>query len=996
MTAGPRNWKDFEGRWTKSSRIEKFIIISVLLHLIIATSWAIPRYWAYRLKQEVLAKKVEQEKKEKEKVQKQFTDAEKAVQEQSRRDIAETQLREFYERLTKDLLSDEEMEKRWEELMKDLAPELSELDELLLAEEYDELKMDERVMELREKMVDKLHDSVAKDLQEEWKKRYLKYLEEVSKKLAETFQKELANRIGTPLNRDVQQILERELAGVKKDINKSVSDMQAVKREADRQKERIDQSNKRIVKGIEKNNDEGKKQIANEEAVARETAGKLDDIKKPIGETSDRLKDIAPAVASKVALIKDTSVENAVTAAKSEAENISKAQPKDALTYGEKALASATETSTAAEAVIKEISEISPEQVVAMRLRALLAALEKEELQNAFKNAFDKEYEDNAYAQLFDLLNKQFQEEARKRGIVPPPLSIEEELAKLLGIELPKMTDAGVTTTSNLREKQELAKYQDKPGEGELEKRTGDAVKGAANGLIEREMKNVVSSALGNKGTWLLASGAELDEKGQWNVALLDRLGNLKNQMGEGRREFLGRGDNAALLNARQRNLSLSRARGRLSHYYDSGFDQATFLTMIEKMKNRGVSAQGEAFTLQGERGEATKAEEADGLKPEMILVGTAVEDTMAQKTPEQEAKREVRKPEFKYNEFTGIPYLNHPIKIDGDLSDWQEQKVPKLTMALAEKGPKGKQFPSQDFWLAYDARGLYIAVDAKDTTGALENHLPLNLFWENDCIEVFVDSQNTKYARRGEQHTHQFFVFPFGQKDDPDAGGYEAVFDSKARWIPDIPRFSQEVMPRAGKKTEQGWAIEFLIPKEVIRRGELKPGRIIGFTISCCTGSDVYYYWSFNEKLRTSESPNTWGDIQLLGSDAALSLLDKEGEKMTGGVFPGEPIHIQVEDGDMNLDNAVKDKVRVNVSAASGDYEQVILEETATSSGVFDGSLATRLNIGNLSTGVLDLYEGEDVKVEYIDQAQAYGERDVRVTKGFKAASGGTTFVQK
>ena len=41
-------------------------------------------------------------------------------------------------------------------------------------------------------------------------------------------------------------------------------------------------------------------------------------------------------------------------------------------------------------------------------------------------------------------------------------------------------------------------------------------------------------------------------------------------------------------------------------------------------------------------------------------------------------------------------------------------------------------------------------------------------------------------------------------------------------------------------------------------------------------------------------------------------------------------------------------------------------------------------------------LFDGENIEITYIDQAQAYGERDVRVVKEVKVTSAGALFAKK
>ncbi|MBN1809216.1 MAG: hypothetical protein JW909_09120 [Planctomycetes bacterium] len=1033
MTSSPpRTWKDFEGRWRRYSRMEKFLIVSLLLHFIIAAAWAFPKYHAYQVNKVVMKKKVEKEKKEKEEVREELEKAEEVLTEEARMELAESQLREFFDELTSEYLSDEERDERWDQTLDLLGEELDDLNSLLASDDFDQLLADEKVQNLREKMLESLHDLIAADLQTAWKERYLKYLEAASAKLAELFRTELDKRIGKPLNRDTQRFLDREVYEMRRSISATVSDLDNVRREADRVKSSMNQANSKIrpeiasldrrttelsalkekrsalyseqpsdtritdldnsIRNAEnaarKSTDTIRRETSN---AARDSSARLDRMKKPLDDSSARMLDIDPDISHAISDIRDRHHKNASDAASSESAHVDKSEYAGALESGSAAETSAAEISSGAASLKTRLQALKAEDIVKERVRSLLAEMDTKRLRKAFDEAFRKEYADNAYDELFKELNDQFQKEAVKRGIVPPPVSIDKELAEILGVKVPAMTDAGKVSTSELHSQQHLTDASGKARVGDVEVRTAREVTSISDGLIEREMRNVVGSALGNRHSWLLAADMELDEHGDANVNLLDRLGNLKNQMAQGRREFLGKSDSASLMSARRHRRSDQRTTSRIRNF-SRGFDRDAYLAMIEKMKNRS-GARGEAFDLKGESAAASVAEDLYGVHPAFVL---SPPDSPPEPDSPDAPERKVQAPEFNFNKFTGIPYLNSPITIDGDLSDWKKLGIPMLQMDIAAKGPYGKKYAWQGFWLAYDSRGLYIAVDAKDTTGELENEKPLSLFWENDCIEIFIDAMNTKYGRRGEVHTHQFFVFPFGHKDDPSTGGYEALFDKSAGFTGKYPKYSQDLIPRAAAKTEQGWTIEFLISKDVIRRGELRPGRIIGFTLSCCTGSHIYYYWSFHHELRTSESPHTWGDIMLLGSDAALSLVDEENKEVKAAVFAGEALRIRVEDGDMNLDGRLKDRLRVNVSASSGDYEQVVLEETDLASGVFLGSILTRPSLGSPAPNVLDVFEGEDIKVEYIDQAQAFGERDVRITQTFKVTSAGSGFAAR
>ena len=159
------------------------------------------------------------------------------------------------------------------------------------------------------------------------------------------------------------------------------------------------------------------------------------------------------------------------------------------------------------------------------------------------------------------------------------------------------------------------------------------------------------------------------------------------------------------------------------------------------------------------------------------------------------------------------------------------------------------------------------------------------------------------------------------------------------------------------------------------LRSSEIKPGHIIGFNLIVDTGSDTYHHFTVKKKSSPSQHPETWGDLLLLGTDATVELLDETGQKLTA-VCPGQAFRLRITDPDMNDDATRPDKIGAIIRCESGERETLVLEETGPNTGVFETTIASRLNTGGRVPNVLGVFEGERVTVEYIDQARAFGER--------------------
>ncbi len=86
-----------------------------------------------------------------------------------------------------------------------------------------------------------------------------------------------------------------------------------------------------------------------------------------------------------------------------------------------------------------------------------------------------------------------------------------------------------------------------------------------------------------------------------------------------------------------------------------------------------------------------------------------------------------------------------------------------------------------------------------------------------------------------------------------------------------------------------------------------------------------------------------------------------------------------------MNLDNDQVDKVELTFETENGDTVHGFLGETLDDSGIFEGSIDTRLFLveydGRRQDNVLEVAGGEHIRAIYVDQAQQYGERNHEVT---------------
>jgi hypothetical protein len=75
---------------------------------------------------------------------------------------------------------------------------------------------------------------------------------------------------------------------------------------------------------------------------------------------------------------------------------------------------------------------------------------------------------------------------------------------------------------------------------------------------------------------------------------------------------------------------------------------------------------------------------------------------------------------------------------------------------------------------------------------------------------------------------------------------------------------------------------------------------------------------------------------------------------------------------------------------------QTVLLEETGQNTGVFAATVATRPHVGARSGETLQVFEGETLTAEYLDQLRAYGERNVLLKETLPVGAIGAKLVER
>jgi len=135
----------------------------------------------------------------------------------------------------------------------------------------------------------------------------------------------------------------------------------------------------------------------------------------------------------------------------------------------------------------------------------------------------------------------------------------------------------------------------------------------------------------------------------------------------------------------------------------------------------------------------------------------------------------------------------------------------------------------------------------------------------------------------------------------------------------------------------------------------------------------------SFTVPVVTQHSTDASGTVFVPSADPAIPLIGG-GATVLNPADPqplnpvtlystGEPVFVQVDDQDQNLDPAVLETVRVIVLSSTGDQEELILTETGVDTGIFVGYVQSSSTPVTQFDGLLSLGEETTVTVQYTDQ---------------------------
>lgn len=356
------------------------------------------------------------------------------------------------------------------------------------------------------------------------------------------------------------------------------------------------------------------------------------------------------------------------------------------------------------------------------------------------------------------------------------------------------------------------------------------------------------------------------------------------------------------------------------------------------------------------------------------------------QKNPE---RPRIKHEKFTKGNFTPVPYLKNKPLIDGKSDDWQLDK--------------GWMKSDKRISMGWRSDGLYFFATIRDRTDIFEKAPMEEMFatwWRFDCVELWIDMQNSKSDDTNKFDCQQFTFWPALKNIRNSPEIYEILWGKRAVKASFKERKqimvsdSQTYVASVEHADQRGYDMEIFIPHERLSNHDyFKGGQVAGFLYIINHGnlvedSSLEFYKEGYEGY--SGHPSSWGNIQFLGTDAKIEQINKDRKIVKERVVEASTnLSLQVNDSDSNQNPNIIDKVTLRVKnendfdgnkSENTDWEDILLTETGKNTGVFTGIITLTVGASKPGDNSLCAHAGDTLNAYYNDHIQIAGEYDEKM----------------
>ena len=215
------------------------------------------------------------------------------------------------------------------------------------------------------------------------------------------------------------------------------------------------------------------------------------------------------------------------------------------------------------------------------------------------------------------------------------------------------------------------------------------------------------------------------------------------------------------------------------------------------------------------------------------------------------EQPAEIAKKEKKDHQLRNIKKAEITPNVDGDMNDaiWNETKWYPMDQNWIGEFPDVNDFFGR-YKMAWTPEALYILVEIKDDVLYDQYKDPLKLWWDDDCVEIFIDADNSGGEHQYNNNAFAYHVALDGNVIDLDASKKPLLYNNHVK------------MKRKTDGDVTVWEFEMIVFDDTYEEGKandpvvLSKDQKLGFAIA------------YNDNDASKERENFMGSVFVPGED--------------------------------------------------------------------------------------------------------------------------------
>jgi len=188
---------------------------------------------------------------------------------------------------------------------------------------------------------------------------------------------------------------------------------------------------------------------------------------------------------------------------------------------------------------------------------------------------------------------------------------------------------------------------------------------------------------------------------------------------------------------------------------------------------------------------------------------------------------------------------------VDGDMSDpiWKQTKWYPMDQNWIGEFPNFKDFMGR-YKMTWSPEALYILVEIKDDVLYDQHKDPLKLWWDDDCVEIFIDADNSGGGHQYNNNAFAYHIALDGNVVDLDANKKPVLYNNHV------------TTKRITKGDVTVWEFELVVYDHTYEEGKtndpvvLSKDQKLGFAIA------------YNDNDTSKERENFMGSVFVPGED--------------------------------------------------------------------------------------------------------------------------------